>query len=431
MAGETQQDLPFPMRGINRSTEYELQPQGTTQTAQNVRGVEPSTNRERGGSRPGLSKFVGTRPAGVESGIQDLNVVVTAAVEALGAQFETGTGGFYGWDEDDPPVTGDGEGTPITEYPDDWVRHPTEGDPRFPLGDPYVPPGGSGSYPSPDVPPLAPPGEGGGGGSGWVYQQSDIENTSVTVNAGGGTPELNLGFNSDVQDGQLLVVGVYATEGDITEDGNVKGTALTNVQVTDSLGNSWTQVETTSIENARTPDPPFLHRVKYHMRLFWTRTNAGECDITVTLTYTNSAGVAISHGVAAIAVEYTGLENASPYEGSEIASYSAAPGPNGPVTLTAGACPVGGNTRLAIGFTVFAGVYGSGGSLGSIADGFTLRRQVDSLFPTSGFWLAWFDDTDTGVSSTPTADSPSFVAGGDDTCHVSWLASNAAFRFGA
>ena len=51
MASESHLGLSFPLGGIDRSSEYQLQKPGTTPVAVNVRGVEPSTNRERGGTR--------------------------------------------------------------------------------------------------------------------------------------------------------------------------------------------------------------------------------------------------------------------------------------------------------------------------------------------------------------------------------------------
>lgn len=50
-------DFTFPFGGLDVTTEYELQKDGTTPVGVNVRVFEPSTGRGRGGSRPGLSKF--------------------------------------------------------------------------------------------------------------------------------------------------------------------------------------------------------------------------------------------------------------------------------------------------------------------------------------------------------------------------------------
>src|SRR5260370_11707528 len=56
--GEALTEMPFPLQGIDVSTEYELQPADTTPTGLNVRGYEPGTMRARGGSPPGILQYV-------------------------------------------------------------------------------------------------------------------------------------------------------------------------------------------------------------------------------------------------------------------------------------------------------------------------------------------------------------------------------------
>lgn len=51
-------ELLFPAKGVDRSTSYEDQRPGTTPVATNVRFYEPMTDRARGGSRPGLTRFI-------------------------------------------------------------------------------------------------------------------------------------------------------------------------------------------------------------------------------------------------------------------------------------------------------------------------------------------------------------------------------------
>jgi hypothetical protein len=58
---------PVPMQGVNS---YEF----TTRLARNVRGCEPLTNRLRGGSRPGLKRYIDAQPVAGWI-IQNLNVV--------------------------------------------------------------------------------------------------------------------------------------------------------------------------------------------------------------------------------------------------------------------------------------------------------------------------------------------------------------------
>jgi hypothetical protein len=51
-------DLPFPVRGMNAEDAFGTQVPGTTPLGVNVRLFEPSTDRARGGSRPGLIRLV-------------------------------------------------------------------------------------------------------------------------------------------------------------------------------------------------------------------------------------------------------------------------------------------------------------------------------------------------------------------------------------
>lgn len=53
----SQVPIPFPLGGLNLGTAHNLQPQGTTPSASNVRAMDPRTRRVRGGQRAGLSRF--------------------------------------------------------------------------------------------------------------------------------------------------------------------------------------------------------------------------------------------------------------------------------------------------------------------------------------------------------------------------------------
>lgn len=86
-------DLYFPLSGIDVSFPLENQTPDTTPEGVNVRAFEPSTNRARGGARPGLSNFMPLdqlphdfNPAGTR-GIQHIQIVVDPQAEALGASF--------------------------------------------------------------------------------------------------------------------------------------------------------------------------------------------------------------------------------------------------------------------------------------------------------------------------------------------------------
>lgn len=79
-------DLRFPLNGIDLYMAYSMQRVGTTPVGKNVRAFEPSTERARGGSRPGLSKWIPPQlPSGTHL-VQHLNVIVDPTPAALGDQ---------------------------------------------------------------------------------------------------------------------------------------------------------------------------------------------------------------------------------------------------------------------------------------------------------------------------------------------------------
>lgn len=83
---EAYSDLPFPLRGLDLSTGFADQRMGSCCEGDNVLGAETYTDRSRGGSRPGLTRFINELlPLGAASGstIQHLNVVVRGAVGGL------------------------------------------------------------------------------------------------------------------------------------------------------------------------------------------------------------------------------------------------------------------------------------------------------------------------------------------------------------
>lgn len=73
----------FPVAGVDRSTEFGRQPVDTAAEGQNVRAFETIDERARGGSRPGLSKFINELVSGANV-IQHLNVVVDPQAPVLG-----------------------------------------------------------------------------------------------------------------------------------------------------------------------------------------------------------------------------------------------------------------------------------------------------------------------------------------------------------
>jgi hypothetical protein len=82
LAQESFAELPFPSKGIDISRAFGSQQSGTTPVGVNVRAYEPGTSRNRGGSRPGLDKYIaGQLPtAGL---VQELNTVVIGTASAL------------------------------------------------------------------------------------------------------------------------------------------------------------------------------------------------------------------------------------------------------------------------------------------------------------------------------------------------------------
>jgi hypothetical protein len=84
-------DLAFPVSGIDLTTEFEEQRQGTTQEGVNVRTYEPILNRARGGQRAGLGRYI-DHTVGVMDAegsdapghvIQHLAIIVDPTVEGL------------------------------------------------------------------------------------------------------------------------------------------------------------------------------------------------------------------------------------------------------------------------------------------------------------------------------------------------------------
>lgn len=89
---EILKDVHFPICGIDVSQSFDQQPNRplpsgtgyarTTPSGTNVRSYEPGTGRARGGSRPGLVKYVPVAPV---SGwvLQDISIVVSTKGTAV------------------------------------------------------------------------------------------------------------------------------------------------------------------------------------------------------------------------------------------------------------------------------------------------------------------------------------------------------------
>ena len=150
--------LPFPTNGIDRTTGHDRQPPGTTPHAENVRVFAPLGERDRGGSRPGLLRWIDEKVGGFSSDnvIQHLAGIVWTNNAALLSSFEHD---YYAAHPSegvpDPSTNFDALDIPYPPIGDwDTDETPYTGDP-FPIGtdpnlprirnpDRQLPPGGSG-----------------------------------------------------------------------------------------------------------------------------------------------------------------------------------------------------------------------------------------------------------------------------------------------
>lgn len=143
---ETFLDSEFPIFGIDLSDAYGDQRPQTTAKGVNVVAFEPSSGRARGGSRPGLTRFIDSQLTGP---IQMLNVVISTSADALAAGIVTTSPPIiYGGAEPGNP----GETDPTTN------NGPIQRNPGRTIRD-----GGNGvtpnrNIPAPSPPPPPPPG---------------------------------------------------------------------------------------------------------------------------------------------------------------------------------------------------------------------------------------------------------------------------------
>jgi hypothetical protein len=138
-------DFSFPLNGLNLATEYQLQPVQTTRTGLNVRGCEPGTLRMRGGSRNGLTKYVGGPVSGqVGQRVQLLDLIVDPQeANLIGALVQANPPIGSIPDPSSPLASGGGSG------PSGGPGTPPPSRPRTPPGGSLTPPGGSGAQPNP------------------------------------------------------------------------------------------------------------------------------------------------------------------------------------------------------------------------------------------------------------------------------------------
>lgn len=97
--GETLKDIHWPKSGLDISTAFCKQPNRpsddgryarSTADCVNVRGFEPATNRNRGGSRHGLIKYIPQRVAGTEFVVQEINYITGKTESAMTQQSQAG-----------------------------------------------------------------------------------------------------------------------------------------------------------------------------------------------------------------------------------------------------------------------------------------------------------------------------------------------------
>lgn len=189
--------LEFPLGGLDVTKEFQLQPPGTTPSAANVRVTDTIALRRRGGSRPGLVRYIDELVRGAPGNeIQHLNVIVDPTTAALTQNFDT---------------------------PDDtWIEHP-----RFPGV--YVPPGGGGNQPNPNADqPEQPPGE-----DITFYQTYGSEAEPFD---GEHAYNFELNFDLEVQIGHTMIIGVLSVE---ASPGTAPGMEMT---VTNDDGDPYTRV---------------------------------------------------------------------------------------------------------------------------------------------------------------------------------------------
>lgn len=79
-------DLSFPKAGLDLSGPFTLQRPNTSPAALNVRGFEAGTNRLRGGTRPGLSRYVNARVGSVGWIVQEVNQITYQGTPGAGMQ---------------------------------------------------------------------------------------------------------------------------------------------------------------------------------------------------------------------------------------------------------------------------------------------------------------------------------------------------------
>jgi hypothetical protein len=139
--------LPFPASGIDVTNEEHQQRPNTSPLAINVRLRDPLHRRLRGGSRPGISRYIDAKVGGATSVIQHLEAITTINADALPAnQWDAEAERFYAGDPSVPVPEGWeflGDYTETADYLDEYVIEPRTQQkiPKKGTGYPPRPPG--------------------------------------------------------------------------------------------------------------------------------------------------------------------------------------------------------------------------------------------------------------------------------------------------
>ena len=282
---DTVTDMPFPLSGVSAAGEFDRQPDGTARHGVNVRAFDPIAFRGRGGSRPGLTKFVPAQPNGANL-IQHLNVIVDPTVDAL-------TPDYSG--PDAQPVPGPDGGTLL------------------------VRPGGSGIAPSRSKRRSSPPTV-----ERFKQKESGYFPSVEALSLSGG-----VAFDENVDAGNLLVLVVqYVPQGTNTP-------AIDPGDVTDDLQTEWKLAAVSMYPSASVNAVWIFYGIP-------PATGPNTVRFTLTVDTITTPNPRIFYGtgyVTATVLEYRVVDSATPV--SHTATGGGVMEWNGDVTFSPGACQVG------------------------------------------------------------------------------------------
>lgn len=247
----------FPSKGLERTCEFGRQPADTAPDGENVLSEESITSRVRGGSRPGLSKYINETVVG-DFVVQHINVLVDPQAAALRAESSTPGG-----------------------VPDPSTNNITMRN----LGRVVIS-GGSGRVPNRNLPTSPPP------PLAEVPQPQRMAGARVFDSSGGAasitTQTCVAPFDGPVTAGNWAVVGVVHSA---RSSGSVS-----LATPTDTLGTSYTLVRSVGV--GLTP----------YMSVFVGRfPSSGPNSITAVTTFTPPTSFPESPSLHVVSVEYSGL----------------------------------------------------------------------------------------------------------------------------